>query len=184
MIVGLPERRRDIITPISFMSAHPQSVTFLLNAMRNGNREAESELLSLLYDELRRMASSYLRGERPGHTLQTTDLVHESYLKLAEQESEWQNRAHFFGVASQAMRRILVDHARAYHAQKRGGGQAKMPLDEALPISSAQSGELIELDEALTELARVDARQARIVELRFFSGLSIDEVSQVLGLAS
>ena len=163
------------------MRQGPGDVTLLLNAVRNGEHEAESELLSLIYDELRRMAARHLRGEQHARTLQTTDLVHEAYLKLAGQHSPFQNRAHFLGVAAQAMRRILVDHARAHHAEKRGGNQTNLPLDEALRVSSAQSAELIELDEALTRLAQIDARQARIVELRFFTGLSVEEASEVLG---
>jgi len=162
----------------------PGPVTVLLNDLRNGKREAETQLLPLVYEELRRVASHYLRGERQGHTMQTTDLVHEAYLKLAGQQCPWENRAHFFGVAAQAMRHILVDHARARYAGKRGGGQARVPLDDALLVSGAPDSNLLELDEALTKLAQRDPRQARIVELRYFAGLSVEEVAEVLGCVS
>lgn len=168
------------------MGAAPGEVTRLLLAMRDGRPDAAPELLNLVYDELRRLAASYMRRERPDHTLQATALVHEAYLKLAGQEATWRNRAHFFAVAAQAMRRILVDHARAGKAEKRGGAQAKVPINEAvltgsLLVSSANSGELLRVDEALTELTEFDARLARVVELRYFAGLSVQETAEVMG---
>lgn len=163
------------------MSATPGEVTRLLIAMQDGQGDAEARLLTLVYDELRRLAASYMRRERPDHTLQATALVHEAYLKLTEQNANWQNRAHFFGVAAQVMRRILVDYARTHKAEKRGGGHVKLSLNEALLLSSAKSHELIDLDEALSRLAAVDPRQARVIELRFFAGLSVEETAEVLG---
>jgi RNA polymerase sigma factor (TIGR02999 family) len=156
-------------------------VTILLDALRGGDRGVESRLLTLVYGELKRLAGSYLRHERPDHTLQATDLVHEAYLRMAGADATWQNRAHFFGAAAQVMRRILVDHARARGAQKRGDGRRKVSLDEALLLAAAESEHLIELDAALERLAALDPQQARIVELRFFAGLSIDEAAEVLG---
>jgi RNA polymerase sigma-70 factor (ECF subfamily) len=155
-------------------------VTVLLDAVRSGLPEAESRLLAFVYGNLKRLARSYLRRERPGHTLQVTDLVHEAYLRMAHAEMDWRNRAHFFGVAAQAMRRILVDHARAHRTEKRGDGQRKISLDEALFVSAAQSEHLIEINEALEKLAAIDARQAKIVELRFFAGLSVEEAAEAL----
>jgi RNA polymerase sigma-70 factor (ECF subfamily) len=166
------------------MSAEPGEVTLLLDALRMGQRDVEPRLLALVYGELRKLAASYLRHERPDHTLQPNDLVHEAYLRMAGEETPWQNRAHFLGAAAQMMRRILVDHARAHNAQKRGDGQRKVSLDEALYVSAADSQHLIDVDEALTRLAALDARQARIVELRFFAGLSVDETAEALGCAA
>ena len=140
--------------------------------------------MTLVYKELRRLASGYMRKERPDHTLSATALVHEAYLKLAGEDVAWQNRAHFFGTAAQAMRRILVDHARAHRAEKRGGPHARLSLDEALLLSSAESAEMIDLDEALTELAQMDPRLARVVELRFFAGLSVEQTAKVLDCAT
>jgi len=138
----------------------------------------------MVYAELRRLAASYMRKERCDHTLQATALVHEAYLKLIEQRSvNWQSRAHFFGIAAQIMRRILVDHARGHLRDKRGGGQQEVPLDEAIIFAPEQSGELINLDEALNRLATLDPRQAKIVELRFFGGLNVDETAEVLGIS-
>jgi len=153
--------------------------------MRNGNREAESRLVPLVYDELRKLARHYMRSERPDHTLQATALVHEAYLRLiGQREVDWHNRAHFFGVAAQSMRRILVDHARAHLAEKRGGADKAMSLDEASAIGNAGRGDLVVLDEALARLAARDPRQSRIVELRFFGGLKEEEVAEVLGVSS
>jgi RNA polymerase sigma factor (TIGR02999 family) len=156
-------------------------VTALLHALRTGRREAESRLFPLVYAELRKLARGYLRRERSDHTLQATDLVHEAYVRMAGGEAEWQNRAHFFGVAAQAMRRILIDHARAHRAHKRGDGKTKVPLIEAQFVPANDPEHLIEIDEALDKLAALDPRQARIVELRFFAGLSIDETAEALG---
>lgn len=161
-------------------------ITQLLNEWKDGNQAALDELMPLIYDELRRQASRYLRNERQGHTLQTTALIHEAYLKLVGiNEIEWQNRNHFFAIASTAMRRILVDHARERKRDKRGGSAENLPLDEALQISANEkSVDLIALDEALNRLAKLDTRQAKVVELRYFSGLSIDETAEVLGIAN
>jgi RNA polymerase sigma-70 factor (ECF subfamily) len=141
--------------------------------------------LPLVNAELHRQASRYLRRERAGHTLQTTALIHEAYLKLIDQrEINWQNRAHFFGIAAQMMRRILVDYAKARHREKRGGIGENLPLEEAaLVVSEEKSIDLIALDEALTRLFEFDERHARIVELRYFSGLSIDETAEALGIS-
>lgn len=166
------------------MEPETSDVTILLSELTKGNSEAASRLVPLVYEELRRIALRHMRRERADHTLQATALVHEAYLKLIEQRSvDWQSRAHFFGVASQAMRRILVDHARGNLRDKRGGGQRAIPLDEALVFSPAQSADLLELDVALHRLAELDPRQARIVELRFFGGLSVEEAAAVLGIS-
>jgi len=160
------------------------NITQLLVKARNGDREAESVLVPLVYQELRRLAQRYMRNERPDHTLQATALVHEAYLKLAEQrEIAWQNRTHFFAVAAQLMRRILVDHARAKLAKKRGSSQQKISLDGALIFSPAQSEDLLALNEALDRLSQLDPRQGRIVELKFFGGLIDEEVADVLGVS-
>src|SRR5262249_1120927 len=138
----------------------------------------------VVYGELRRLAGSYMRRERQDHTLQATALVHEAYLKLVEQRSvNWQSRAHFFGVAAQLMRRILIDHARGHLRQKRGGEQKKLSLDQAYIFSEQQSAELLAVDEALERLSKLDPRQARVVELRFFGGLSVEEAAEVLGVS-
>lgn len=159
-------------------------VTILLSEMAKGNPDAASRLVPLVYQELRRIALRHMRRERADHTLQATALVHEAYFKLIEQRSvAWQSRAHFFGVASQAMRRILIDHARSNLRDKRGGAQSAIPLDQAVVFSPAQSADLLELDVALSRLAEFDPRQARIVELRFFGGLSVEEAAAVLGIS-
>ena len=172
-----------------FMNESPESspnVTQLLKDWSAGDTRVLDNLMPLVYEELRRQASRFLRKERAGHTLQTTALIHEAYLKLIDQKSvEWQNRAHFFAIASTAMRRILVDHAKTRHREKRGGAAENLPLDEALQISSKEkSVDLVALDEALTRLAAFDERQARIVELRYFSGLDNDETAEVLGVSN
>lgn len=167
------------------MDHAPGDITLLLAELRAGNSSAESRLLSLVYDELRRLARRYMRGERPDHTLQPTALVHEAYLRLAGQRGvDWQDRAHFFGVAAQLMRRILVDHARARNAEKRGGHEPRIALDDALAFTEEKCAELLALDEALSRLAQRDPRQARVVELRFFGGLSEDEAAEVLGIST
>lgn len=157
----------------------------MLREWSEGNTQVLDMLLPIVYDELHRQASRYLRRERAGHTLQTTGLIHETYLKLIDQKSvNWQNRAHFFGIAAQAMRRILVDHAKARHRKKRGGPGEPLPLEEAAGfIKAEKSIDLIQLDESLTRLAKLDERQARIVELRYFSGLSIDETAEALHIS-
>jgi RNA polymerase sigma-70 factor, ECF subfamily len=159
-------------------------VTLLLSALTRGDDGAASKLIPVVYDELRRLAGSYMRRERADHTLQATALVHEAYLKLVEQRSvNWQSRAHFFGVAAQLMRRILIDHARGHSRQKRGGDDQKVSLDEALIFSEQQADELLAVDDSLNQLAKIDPRQAKVVEMRFFGGLSIEEAAEVLGVS-
>lgn len=156
-------------------------VTTLLNDLAKGDDRAASKLIPLVYSELRRLAGSYMRRERPDHTLQTTALVHEAYLKLIEQRSvEWKGRAHFFGIAAQMMRRIPIDHARYHLRDKRGCGAAAVPLEEALAFAPEQSSELIKLDRSLKRLAKLDPRQAKIVELRFFGGMTVEETAEAL----
>ena len=168
------------------MTTPPQhEVTQLLVRLTDGDGEVLDELLPLVYAELRRLASSYLRRERQDHTLQPTALVHEAYLRMIDQtQAHWQNRAHFFGVAAQMMRRILIDHARAQQADKRGGEFQKLSLDENIDVSGARADELVALDEALERLAELDAQKSRIVELRFFGGLSVEETAEVLGVSA
>jgi RNA polymerase sigma factor (TIGR02999 family) len=160
-------------------------ITEILRKWGDGNQEAQEILLPLVYDELHRQASRFLRRERSNHTLQTTALIHEAYLKLVDQrEVNWQNRAHFFGIAAQAMRRILVDYAKSRHREKRGGKDQDLPLEMVtLAVSGEKGIDLEALDQALTRLGEFDARQARIVELRYFSGLNIEETAEVLGIS-
>ena len=156
-------------------------LTQLLCLWSRGNREALESLLERVYPELRRLARSYLRRERPGQTLQSTELVHEAYLRLIDQRNvTWRNRAHFFGIAAHVMRRILVDHARSRQASKRGAGISLLTLDEAVAGSGSRNLNRVAVDEALENLARIDPQQSQIVELRFFAGLSIDEAAEVL----
>ena len=164
------------------METSTGEVTRLLQDWSIGNREALDRLLPLVYDELRRLAHSYLTRERPDHTLQTTALVHEAWLKLIDQRSvNWQNRAQFFAISAQAMRRILLDNARRHTAAKRGSGGQKVSLDEVATLSRDTANEsLIALDEALQKLATIDPDQSRIVELRYFGGLTIEETAEVL----
>jgi RNA polymerase sigma factor (TIGR02999 family) len=160
-----------------------ENITQLLIDVSRGNQTAIDELLPLVYGELRSLASNYLRRERADHTLQPTALVHEAYLRLVDQtQVNWQNRAHFFGMAAQMMRRILVDHARAHNASKRGSEYQKLQLDEKIDSVAERSTELIALDEALTELSTVDEVKSRIVELRYFAGLTVEETAEVLGV--
>ena len=166
------------------MSPEPGGVSDLLRAWGKGDARAGEDLVPLVYRELRRRAGAYLRNERRDHTLQPTALVHEAYLRLVGQDRvAWQNRAQFFGVAAQMMRRILVDHARRHHAAKRPGAAAKVTLDDRIGTSKPYDCEILLLDQALSELAGVDARQAKIVELRYFGGLSEDEVATLLTLS-
>jgi len=161
-----------------------QEVTMLLSALTKGEDGAASKLMPVVYAELRRLAGSYMRRERSDHTLQATALVHEAYLKLIEQRAvNWQSRAHFFGVAAQLMRRILIDYARGHTRDKRGGEQKKVSLDEVLLFSEQQSDKLLAVDDSLNLLEKIDARQARVVELRFFGGLSVEEAAEVLGVS-
>jgi len=156
-------------------------VTLLLAKWAKGNQQALDELTPLVYRELRQLASSYLRKERQGHTLQPTALVHEAYLRLVDQTSpNWQNRSHFFGVAARLMRQILVDHARRRQAGKRAGSKVKVPLEEAVSCQHERSRDIVALDGSLTALEKLDARKCRAVELRYFGGLSVDEIARVL----
>jgi RNA polymerase sigma factor (TIGR02999 family) len=167
------------------MKPQKPEVTELLKESARGDRAALDELLPLVYGELRRIADRYLRRERADHTLQPTALVHEAYLRLVDQrEVQWQNRAHFFGVAAQMMRRILVDHARAQQTAKRGSGGLKVSLDDVLEISDEQMDSMIALDDALQALEKLDPQKSRIVEMRFFGGLSIEETAEALGLGT
>lgn len=161
------------------------SVSHLLQRWSAGDRAALEELLPLVYDELRRMARRYM-GQQPAvHTLQTTALIHEAYLRLfGQEEKHWENRAHFFGVAAQAMRHILVDYARARHSAKRGGAACALSLEEAALVSDERAAELVALDEALAELAQLAPRQSRVVELRYFGGLSVAETAEVLQVST
>ena len=164
------------------MTATPSSeITGLLIDWSNGDQAALDKLLPLVEDELRRIAHRYMRREGPDHTLQTTALVNEAYLKLIDQKkTHWQNRAHFFGIAAQIMRRILLNYARDKHRKKRGGSAVQVSLSEVSIVSLEKTGELIALDEALHRLARVDERKSRVVELRYFGGLDVDETAEVL----
>jgi RNA polymerase sigma-70 factor, ECF subfamily len=160
------------------------NVTRLLGKLQSGNEDAVAELVPLLYGELRRMAASYLSRERRNHTLQPTAVVHEAYLRLVDQKAvQWQNRQHFFGVAAQVMRRILVDYARGHKADKRGGAVAKVSLEQAIVFSRERSADLLALDEGLTRLAAFDPQQSRIIELRFFGGLTVTETAEVLDIS-
>jgi len=163
----------------------PEEITQLLAAYNNGDHQALEQVFPLVYNELRRLAAGYLRREREDHTLQPTALVHEAYLRLLGQDVDWQNRAHFLGVAAQMMRRILVDHARQHRSEKRGSGGVKIALDEveAINLSAERAADLIALDDALTALAEFDPQKSRMVELRYFAGLSVEETAKVLGIS-
>ena len=166
------------------MASDSDNVTRLLIEWGDGNQQALEALVPLIYKELRNLAHNFLYRERPGHTLQTTALVHEAYLKLIDQnDARWQNRAHFFAIAAQAMRRILIDSARKHAAAKRGGPQAELSLDEVADIALEPDINLLKLDEALIELAKIDSRQSRIVELRYFGGLTIEETAEVISVS-
>ncbi|MGA2860118.1 MAG: sigma-70 family RNA polymerase sigma factor [Candidatus Sulfotelmatobacter sp.] len=161
-----------------------KQVSELLASWNNGDAKAREALMPLVYDELRKLAASHLRRERNDHTLQPTALVHEVYLRLAEQKNvQWQDKSHFFGVTANLMRRILVDHARAHLADKRGSGLPKVSLNEAIAMSRERPAELLALDESLTQLAATDPQQSRIVELRVFAGLTIEQTAEVLGIS-
>ncbi|MBS1809259.1 MAG: sigma-70 family RNA polymerase sigma factor [Acidobacteria bacterium] len=159
----------------------PHEITVLLLAWNHGDQAALDQLLPLVYGELHRLARHYMHNERPGHLLQTTALVNEAYLRLVDtRQIEWQNRAHFFAIAARLMRRILVDFAREQNYQKRGGGEVQIPLDEAPAIACEWNEDVVALDEALAKLAAIDERKSRVVELRFFGGLTEDETATVL----
>ncbi len=185
-----PRERSDVKSDVKsdlkmkMTTPSPQQVTELLVAWGHGDERALEQLMPLVYEELRRLAHRHLGRERAGHTLQTTALVHEAYLRLVDQkETHWQNRAHFFAVAARMMRRILVDYARARGFAKRGGGAQQVSLDEAMVVSDERAADVVALDEALNELAEFDERKSRMVELRFFGGLSIEETAEVLGVS-
>src|SRR2546429_6466433 len=162
----------------------PQTVTQWLLKWRGGDESALNDLSGLVYEDLHRLAQQYLRRERPDHTLQATALVHEAYLRLVDQRGvSWQNRAHFFGVAAQLMRRILVDYARRHHAAKRGGAALKVSLTDVVIAAKEGPEELVALDDALSRLAALDPRQGRIVELRLYGGLTVEETADVLGVS-
>src|SRR5437588_490929 len=166
------------------LSVSPDRVTQLLQQWSHGDDAALVKLTPLVYAELRRLAHHYMEGERPNHTLQTTALVNEAYLRLADQTTpNWQSRAHFFAVAARGMRRILVSYARSNRAQKRGGGAARIELDEAAILSPEQSIEIIDLHEALERLATLDSRKGQVVELKYFGGLNYDEIAEVLNIS-
>ena len=165
-------------------SPPPHDVTQLLIAWSNGDHAAREQLMSVVYEELHRLARRYMRNESPGHTLQTSALVNEAFIRLVDQKNvHWQNRSHFFGIAAQMMRRILVDYARSRNYAKRGGGARHLSLDECLIASEERSAEVVAVHEALEELAKIDPRKAQIVELKFFGGFSIDETAEVLGVS-
>ena len=162
----------------------PHDVTLLLDAMNAGEAHALDRLLPVIYEELRAQAARALRRERPGHLLQPSALVHDAFLKLVDQRGVlWQNRSHFFAIAAQAMRRILIDHARGERREKRGGALKSVTLDERLLAIEGRSIDVLALDEALTRLQTLDDRQAQIVELRFFGGLSVEETAAVVGIS-
>src|SRR5437879_8079900 len=166
-------------------SVSQQRVTDLLVQWGQGDDAALTELTPLVYEELHRIAHRHMGGQRPDHTLQTTALVNEAYLRLADQtKPNWQSRAHFFAVAARAMRRILVSYARSNRAQKRGGGGTKIELDEAAILSPEQSNEIVDVHEALEKLGKLDSRKARVVELKYFGGLNHDEIAEVMKIST
>jgi len=165
--------------------ASQANITELLSGYARGDKEALDQLMPIVYDELRLQAARYLRREQAGHTLQTTALIHEAYVRLVDQRNvQWQNRAHFFGIAAQLMRRILVDHARTKKRVKRGGSNVRVSLGDATVAVKGQDLDVVALDEALDRLARIDEQQSRVVELRFFSGLTVEETAEVMGIST
>lgn len=167
------------------MTRPPHEVTQLLVAWSDGDRAALNELTPLVYEELHRLARNHMSRERQGHTLQTSALVNEAYVRLIDQRNvRWQNRAQFFSIASRLMRRILIDHARSHHYAKRGGGTRRVSLDEAAVVAQEQAAELVALDDALKSLAAIDPRKCQVVELRFFGGMSVEESAEVLGVSA
>ena len=166
------------------LSSQPHEITQLLAEWSEGNQAALDKLYPLVYNELRRLAHGYLRRERKGHTLQTTALINEAYLRLVDQkQAHWANRSHFFAISAQIMRRILIDHARRYDYAKRGGGAPRISLDEAAVVAKERARELLMLDEALNGLAKIDPRRGRVVELRYFGGLNNEEIAAVLKIS-
>ena len=166
------------------MADSKQDISVILKDWSGGNRTSADALLTIVYDELRKIAAQYLSKERSGHTLQPTALVHEAYMKLVDiSDIKWQDRAHFFAVSANVMRHILVDHARAKRAAKRGGSAQRIELDDAISLSNERDLDLLDVDEALKELAKFDEQQCRIVEMRFFGGLTIEETAHVVGVS-
>ncbi len=170
-------------TEAAIQEPSQRTVTRLLQAWSEGDPRAVDELLPLVYERLRQLASRYLRAERPDHTLQTTALVHEAYLQLVDADVSWKDRAHFYTVAARAMRRILVDHARARGSARRGSGAPRLPLEEALAVSAEPPPYLLDLDDALTRLSAQDERKGRLVELHFFGGLTFEELTRAFELS-
>ena len=166
------------------MTPSPKSITQLLIEWRDGDEKALDKLMPLVYQELKRLAHRYMRRERPGHSFQTTDLVNEAYLRLVDHKGmRWQNRAHFYAVAAQAMRRILIDRARSRASTKRGGGLHLVDLEQANLTPEKQAADLVALDDALTDLAAIDPRKASVVEMRYFGGMSVEETAEALGVS-
>lgn len=165
------------------MDPNPGEVTRLLKAMHEGDPAAAENLLPLVYAELHRIAAAYMRRERDGHTLQATALINEAYLRLVGEDIEWTNRSHFIGLAAHVMRRVLVDYARQHNAERRAGGLKRVEMDDNLAISPERLDEVLFLDEAMAKLAANNPRQARVVELRYFGGLSVDQIANILGVA-
>jgi len=166
------------------MTPSPKSITQLLIEWRDGDEKALGKLMPLVYQELNRLAHRYMRRERPGHSFQTNDLVNEAYLRLVDHKGmRWQNRAHFYAVAAQAMRRILIDRARARASVKRGGGLHVVDLEQANVTPEKQAADLVALDDALTDLAAIDRRKASVVEMRYFGGMSVEETAEALGVS-
>jgi len=159
-----------------------EPVTQLLIDWSNGDQAALDRLIPVVHSELRRLAQSYLRRERPGHTLQTTALINEAYLRLVDQKVSWENRAHFFGIAARLMRQILVDHARSRNYAKRGGGQVRVSLGQVADLADDRSAEIVAIDDALKTLAEIDLQQSKVVEMKFFGGMTIEEIAKVLGV--
>ena len=184
-LVSSREEARGSSMSIENLNESAHQITERLIAWSNGDAAALDDVINAVYQELRRMAGRYLRKERLDHTLQTTALVHEAYLRLIDQtQVSWQNRAQFFAVAAQMMRRILVDYARTRHRDKRGGAAQKLSLDEVLNMAQGHAADILALDDALKSLAEIDQRKSRVVELRFFGGLNIEETAEVLGVST
>lgn len=173
------------VPQVSTVTGQPYTqVTQLLQQWHEGDQEALEALMPLVYNELKRLAGSYLRRERPDHTLQSAALVNEAYLRLVDQtQTRWQNKAHFYGIAAQMMRRVLADHARGHNAAKRGAGVPELELDETIAQAQSRNIDVLDLEEALQKLEKLDSQQGKIVELRFFSGLSIEDTANVLGIS-
>lgn len=176
-------KTRLFLLCLSLMTEKP--ITKLLQELRNGDRQTMDEILPLVYDELRRLAKNYLSRERSNHTLQPTALVHEAYLRLlGQKEIEWQNRAHFFGISARLMREILIEHARGRNRQKRGGEfKTQIALDEAVSFAQQNQLDVVAVDDALSKLEKLDERQAKIVEMKFFGGLTVEEIAEVLSIS-